>query len=209
MPVPYFLTILRLLIPLSILKWPLWGALASAFLDLSDWRFINFQKSSDYIFYQNWDKAFDLYFLSLALITTNRWKDKKAQRLAFFLFIYRVVGVVLFWLTGFRYYLLLFPNFFESFFFFYLFYIGLFKKTKLIISSKVYVVLILTLAVPKLVMEYLLHIVQKQMWQIYNFGATLSQNQWVIDNINFYTQMILFYLLPFLLGFFAIRKLNK
>ena len=67
--------------------------------------------------YQSVDKALDIYYLSIAYLSTMRnWTSDAAFRIAQFLFYYRLVGVALFELTDERLMLLLFPNTFEYFF---------------------------------------------------------------------------------------------
>ena len=67
--------------------------------------------------YQSVDKALDIYYLSIAYLTTLRnWTSHPAFRIARFLLYYRLVGVAAFELTDDRLMLLLFPNTFEYFF---------------------------------------------------------------------------------------------
>jgi hypothetical protein len=67
--------------------------------------------------YQSVDKALDIYYLSIAYLSTLRnWTSHPAFRIARFLLYYRLVGVALFELTDERLMLLLFPNTFEYFF---------------------------------------------------------------------------------------------
>jgi hypothetical protein len=67
--------------------------------------------------YQSVDKALDIYYLSIAYLSTMRnWTSHPAFRIAQFLFYYRLVGVAFFELTDERLMLLLFPNTFEYFF---------------------------------------------------------------------------------------------
>jgi len=200
MPIPWYVTLVRLTVPLLIFKWPLWGVLASALVDLKDWNFINFANPSDYIFYQNWDKALDIYYLTIAVITTYKWKDKIAQKLAVGLFFYRLTGDVLFWTTQNRTFLFLFPNFFESFFVFYLLYGFIFKKVKLFTSPKIFAVIFIFLGIPKIIHEYFLHVIQKQPWQFYSLGNA---------DLNFYAQALAIYILPFILSLYFTRKVQK
>jgi hypothetical protein len=70
--------------------------------------------------YQTYDKALDVYYLTIAYISTLRnWTNHLAFQVGRFLFYYRLAGVVLFELTGWRPVLLIFPNTFEYFFIFY------------------------------------------------------------------------------------------
>jgi hypothetical protein len=67
--------------------------------------------------YQSVDKALDIYYLSMAYLTTMRnWTSDAAFRISQFLLYYRLVGVALFELLDVRAMLLIFPNTFEYFF---------------------------------------------------------------------------------------------
>jgi hypothetical protein len=70
--------------------------------------------------YQGYDKALDIYYLTIAYISTLRnWTNRFAFKLDRFLFYYRLLGVTLFELIQLRPLLLIFPNTFEYFFIFY------------------------------------------------------------------------------------------
>jgi hypothetical protein len=67
--------------------------------------------------YQSVDKALDIYYLSIAYLSTMRnWTSRPAFRVGQFLFYYRLVGAALFEYTDDRLMLVLFPNTFEYFF---------------------------------------------------------------------------------------------
>src|SRR3954464_13388605 len=67
--------------------------------------------------YQSFDKALDIYYLSIAYLTMLRnWSSVPALRIGRFLFYYRLVGGLAFELTSARGMLLLFPNTFEFYF---------------------------------------------------------------------------------------------
>jgi hypothetical protein len=67
--------------------------------------------------YQSYDKALDVYYLTIAYLATMRnWASEGAFRVAKFLFFYRLVGVTLFELFDERWLLFVFPNTFEYFF---------------------------------------------------------------------------------------------
>jgi hypothetical protein len=67
--------------------------------------------------YQGYDKAMDMFYLSVAYLSVLRnWTSRPAVQVARFLFYYRLTGVVLFELTDWRPLLLIFPNTFEYFF---------------------------------------------------------------------------------------------
>jgi hypothetical protein len=67
--------------------------------------------------YQSYDKAMDIYYLTVAYLSTMRnWASEGAFRVAQFLFYYRIVGVTLFELFDERWLLFIFANTFEYFF---------------------------------------------------------------------------------------------
>jgi len=69
--------------------------------------------------YQRYDKALDIYYLTIAYLATVRnWQNIHAFEVSRFLFYYRMVGVILFELRHNRTLLLIFPNPFEYFFIF-------------------------------------------------------------------------------------------
>jgi hypothetical protein len=109
----------RLLVPLVIPRVPLVIVVALV-IDAADQTLLaTFTgiDTSDAGAYQSVDKALDIYYLSIAYLSTMRnWTSRPAFRIAQFLFYYRLVGSMLFELTDDRLMLLLFPNTFEYFF---------------------------------------------------------------------------------------------
>ncbi len=107
---------LRFLVPLFIPKWPLPAVLACLVLDGIDQSI--FQRFGfDPPGYQNYDKAMDLFYLSIAFLASlQNWTRSSAVGISRFLFFYRMVGVMAFEITGNRTLLLIFPNTFEYFF---------------------------------------------------------------------------------------------
>lgn len=109
----------RFLVPLLIPRYPLPAVIACLIIDGVDqtvFQLFGFDPPG----YQNYDKAMDLFYLSIAFLTTlQNWTRTAAVGIARFLFFYRMVGVLVFELTGWRMALLLFPNTFEYFFIFY------------------------------------------------------------------------------------------
>ena len=190
------LTLLRLLIPTLMLQWPLFGVLFSTFADAYDWKLFPFSHTSDYFTYQRWDKALDLYYLFFALAITRSWENIPVRRIAAILFLYRLTGALLFFVTGWRAVLLLFPNFFENFVIFYLLYMKLFKQTKLFISPYLTAVLFSALIIPKVIHEYFIHYVLKQPWEIYNVGEYVQLSGWAQEHVNYAVWGGILYLLP-------------
>ena len=110
----------RVLVPLAIPRFPLPAMLAALVIDGIDQTIFQTFTSLDLTGYQSYDKALDVYYLSIAYVATLRnWTHLAAFGVSRFLYYYRLVGVVLFELTQVRAVLLVFPNTFEYFFDFY------------------------------------------------------------------------------------------
>lgn len=117
-----FLTVmtLRLVVPLAIPRFPLPGVMASLVLDGLDQGIFSGFTDLDLTNYQSYDKAFDVYYLTIAYLSTMRnWSNLEAVHAARFLLYFRLIGAMLFELSGIRALLLVFPNTFEYFFIFY------------------------------------------------------------------------------------------
>lgn len=109
----------RCLVPLLILRYPLPGLVASIIVD-GDRVILHAYTNVSLDDYQLYDKAFDLYYLSIAYIATLRnWRDPTAITIARVLWLYRLLGVALFALTDDHRMLFLFPAAFEFFFLLY------------------------------------------------------------------------------------------
>lgn len=110
----------RFLLPLAIPAYPLPGALATLAVDAADQSIFQALLGADFPGYQPYDKALDVYALSLTMLATLRnWQSRPAVAIAGALFYFRLVGVLAFELSGWRPLLLIFPNTFEYFFIFY------------------------------------------------------------------------------------------
>ena len=106
----------RFLLPLLIPYCPLPAIVACLLLDAADQTI--FQAFGyDPPGYQNYDKAMDIFYLSIAYLAAMRnWDNLSAFAIARFLFYYRLAGAFLFEMTHERWVLLAFPNTFEYFF---------------------------------------------------------------------------------------------
>mgnify|MGYP007061394021 CR=1 FL=1 len=166
---------LRLLVPLLILKHPFFGVVASLFIDFVDLGFLNLFgiKYFDFPAYQQWDKILDTYYLFLAFSVSLRWTNPLAKRINVALFLFRLLGVVLFLLLQKDVLLFLFPNVFEHFFLYYLGYVYLYKREPFTSVEKL-VVTVAILAGIKLFQEYVLHIVKAPVWHWIKIGATMN-----------------------------------
>jgi len=153
--------LIRLLVPLSIFRWPLAGGLAAGIVDTFDVVLIGILNLGDFRFYAQTDKALDLYFLLFMVIVALRWKPLEKWT-AISLFSYRTIGVILFEITQIRPLLLIFPNLFLYFYYFVAARNRFFPK--FIITRKRLIIALLILLIPKLIQEYILHYLQLQPW---------------------------------------------
>lgn len=109
----------RLLLPLLIPYYPVPALLACLILDSADQSIFQQFPKIPLDGYQSYDKALDVYYLSVAYLSTLRnWTNQKAFRASQFLYYYRMVGALLFEFTQSRAVLFIFPNTFEYFFLF-------------------------------------------------------------------------------------------
>jgi hypothetical protein len=108
---------LRVLVPLAIPSLPLPAMLLALVIDGVDQTIFQTFTSLDLTGYQQYDKALDVYYLSIAYVATLRnWTNPDAFKVSRLLYYYRLGGVVLFELSQVRVLLLVFPNTFEYFF---------------------------------------------------------------------------------------------
>ena len=108
---------MRFVIPLFIPRFPLPAILAALVIDAADQTI--FQQFTDLNLdgYQNYDKALDIYYLTIAFLAVYRnWTNATAINVARFLWYYRLLGVWLFEVFQQRWILFVFPNTFEYFF---------------------------------------------------------------------------------------------
>jgi len=120
---------LRLLVPLTIFRWPLWGGLASLIIDAADTNIVK-PFGVEIPNYTFTDKYLDTYYLTIELLVSLRWLNKLAKRTSAALYIWRLIGIVAFQITKVEYILFLTPNLFENFFIFYAVLQKLGKETK-------------------------------------------------------------------------------
>ncbi len=115
----------RVLLPLLIFKYPLPAIVLALVADAVDQTVfqqlapgIDISESGE-LNYQGYDKALDIYYLTIAYLATFRnWLNPVAVMVAAFLWYYRLLGVTLFEMTGWRALLITFPNTFEYYFIF-------------------------------------------------------------------------------------------
>lgn len=194
--IPWYLTLIRLIIPFFILRFPLFGILASILVDCSDWNIIGVKSSSMDSIYQNWDKAMDLYAFLFIVWVVRQWQDVWARRVALGFFGYRLIGDILFWITGWRQILFFFPNVFENFVILCLIIFWLSKKKGLNFGLWQKTIMLGVLIIPKMIQEYFQHFLGLQPWEIYNFGSWLGFNGAVLDQANWILWGVLLYVVP-------------
>jgi hypothetical protein len=106
----------RFAVPLFIPTYPLPAVIVCLVLDAVDqtvFQTFGFDPPN----YQGYDKAMDVFYLSIAYLASLRnWTNLSAVSVSRFLFFYRQVGAVVFELSGLRWLLLVFPNTFEYYF---------------------------------------------------------------------------------------------
>jgi hypothetical protein len=156
---------LRLLLPLTIMRWPLFGGVVAFLADTLDVVMLDRLGVSDYGSYNAVDKALDTYYLALEAWTCLAWWHRPAKIAALLLFAHRLVGAALYELTGERALLLAFPNLFELFFLSYLLIRRLGRGAAVNSTFRV-VALNLLLLGPKLVQEYALHVARYPIYAV-------------------------------------------
>jgi hypothetical protein len=108
---------MRFVIPLFIPRFPLPAILVALVLDAADQTIFQQFTNLNLDGYQNYDKALDIFYLTIAFLAVYRnWTNTTAINVARFLWYYRLFGVWLFEVFQERWILFVFPNTFEYFF---------------------------------------------------------------------------------------------
>jgi hypothetical protein len=161
---------LRLLLPLTILRWPLAGGLLALVIDAVDVVLVDAiagilgQPPEFGPIYAQLDKWLDLYYLGLELVVARRWTEEVPRRTTYVLFAWRLIGVILFEVTLYRPLLVVFPNLFENYFLVILIARRWFPRF-VPATVKESIVISLILLIPKEIQEYVLHYAQLHPWQ--------------------------------------------
>lgn len=107
----------RFVVPLFIPRFPIPAIVACLVIDAVDQTVFQTFTDLDLEGYQTYDKALDIFYLTIAYTAALRnWTNGFALEAARFLWYYRLVGVVAFELSHWRPLLFIFPNTFEYFF---------------------------------------------------------------------------------------------
>ena len=171
------LIMLRLLVPLLIFRAPLLGGLAALGLDGLDWHITLSAASVGHLQYGTIDKLLDLYYLTIEAYTVLFWKSLPAKTAALTLYMYRTVGVLAFLLSGNETFLFVGANIFESWFLWYLscqWVVGHAPK----MSKKLITIGILTLTIPKLYQEYVMHVLHRLDWRFISIVVSPTITMW-------------------------------
>ncbi len=107
----------RILGSRPVLRWPFAGGLLAIFVDLTDLYWMNVLDLGGIPDYQTFDKLADQVYLAAFLLVALRWSGPE-RTISVVLYAFRMVGFLLFEVTGARGILLLFPNVFEFWFLF-------------------------------------------------------------------------------------------
>lgn len=153
------IVILRFLIPLTILRWNLFGSILSIIADNLDVVILDYLGVKDFSPYNRVDKFLDTYFYLIQGYTLFFWNNKFARNVCIFLLVYRLIGVVFYEIGNIRALLFIFPNLFIFFYMYYLIFKKLFKKEPFINLATALPALLILLVL-KLAHEYMLHIAQ-------------------------------------------------
>jgi hypothetical protein len=109
------IAVVRIAASLPVLRWPLAGAILAIAVDLGDLLLRDLLDLGGVGDYQALDKWLDQVYLATFLIVALRWQGAP-RTIAIGLYAWRLVGFILFELTGERSLLLVFPNVFELWF---------------------------------------------------------------------------------------------
>ncbi len=156
--------VLRLIVPLLILRRPLLGGVAAMVVDTIDVVLISVMNLGGFGgHYHTTDKLLDTYYLSLEFYVALQWQNPYARWVSALLFPYRMLGVVLFELSERRIMLFVFPNLFENWWLYCVVTMGAFPRLAPR-SVRSTALALLILLVPKMGQEYLLHYAEAQPW---------------------------------------------
>ena len=148
------IVVIRLLVPLTILRWPLVGGILSLLVDALDVVLATLLHLGGLWNYHSLDKYLDTYYLALEVVVAQRWLGLPRWT-ATGLFAFRAVGVVLFEVTNTRMFLFFFPALFENFFLFYVALLRFFPRY--LLTPRRLVLWLGILLIPKMAQEYALH----------------------------------------------------
>jgi len=143
----------RIFASLIVFKFNFFGAILVILIDFSDLFMMNLITLGGVRNYQFLDKFLDLFYIAYFLIIALRW-EKLLRNISILLFVFRILGFVLFEFFQNRLILFIFPNVFE---FWFLGITLLFLLKSNITNRKIIIVLVVTTLL-KMTQEYILHV---------------------------------------------------
>lgn len=156
--------LLRLTVPLLIIRYQLTGGIIAMLLDGADVILIEVIGMGGFgDHYHSLDKILDSYYLTIEFVIAWRWTNPYTRRPAIVLFALRAIGVVLFELTDRRIMLFLFPNMFENWWLYCVAVMRFWPRLEPH-SARTIAIPMLLLLIPKMGQEYLLHFAEAQPW---------------------------------------------
>ncbi len=173
-PGSFVVIALRLGVPVLILRYQVGGFLACIIIDGLHAPLVHllnahvFAFSGPVVDYQLSDKWLDMYFLAFAARASQKWNDQLNGRAVLWLWVVRAVGVMAYSVTGLRWFLFVFPNLLVAYF-------GVLVVARRWFphavprTPKQLCILLSLLLVPKLILEYWLHV------QMLGLGEALSR----------------------------------
>lgn len=155
---------LRLAVPFLIFRFWLAGGIAVMLLDAADVIIIDLLGLGGFgDHYAELDKVLDSYYYTIEVVVALRWENPWMRWPAAALFVYRLIGTVLFEVSDTRLFLFLFPNLFENWWLYCVVVIKWFPSLVPHSWKSTTIPLVLLLA-PKLGQEYLLHLAEAKPW---------------------------------------------
>lgn len=151
----FFIVFLRIITAPLVFIWPLPAIILSFFLDSIDIEFAS-QKVLTLAEYERWDKALDLWWYLNAMIF-GWFSFPYFKYFLLFLFVFRLIGDLIFFLKGDRRILFLFPNFFENVFL--LISLSLFiKPLNFLLDGKYFLTSLTVVILLKIFQEWWIHV---------------------------------------------------
>ena len=147
------ISVVRIFASLVVFKFNFFGAILVILIDFSDLFMMNLITLGGVRNYQFLDKFLDLFYIAYFLIIALRW-EKLLRNISILLFVFRILGFVLFEFFQNRLILFIFPNVFE---FWFLGITLLFLLKSNITNRKIIIVLVITTLL-KMIQEYILHV---------------------------------------------------
>tara|TARA_B110000438_G_scaffold234059_1_gene230339 strand:- start:5205 stop:5729 length:525 start_codon:yes stop_codon:yes gene_type:complete len=147
------ISFVRITASLIVFKFNFFGAILVILIDFSDLFMMNLISLGGVRNYQFLDKFLDLFYIGYFLLITLRW-EKILRNISILLFIFRMLGFILFEFFQNRIILFIFPNIFE-FWFICITLLFLFRSK---ISKRKIIIVIFLSTILKLIQEYILHV---------------------------------------------------